>query len=171
MTYEGLQPCPECGGTRLAEPARTAMIGGVSIAEACAMQVSDLAAWVRGLELAALRDDGTPAPAREVVGIAGAAPLLTTLRTTLDAFVAIGLGYLSLDRTASTLSGGEAQRMKLVRHLGSSLTDVTYVFDEPSIGLHPHDIAQMNELLLSLRDKGNTVLVVEHKPEMIASPR
>lgn len=161
-------PCPECAGTRLAEPARTARIAGVSIADACAMQVSDLAEWVRGLEAAALGDDGAPASAREVAGVAGAAPLLSRLRETLDAFVTIGLGYLSLDRPASTLSGGEAQRMKLVRHLGSALTDVTYVFDEPSIGLHPHDIARMNELLLSLRDKGNTVLVVEHKPETIA---
>ena len=162
------QPCPECGGTRLAEPARTATIAGVSIADACAMQVSDLAQWVHRLEAAALGHDDAPDDARAVPGIAAAAPLLTRLRATLDDFCTIGLGYLSLDRTASTLSGGEAQRMKLVRHLGSALTDVTYVFDEPSIGLHPHDLARMNELLLSLRDKGNTVLVVEHKPETIA---
>ena len=161
--------CPECEGTRLAEPARTATIDGVSIAQACAMQISDLLVWVRRLE----RASRAQAPARgekapEVAGIEGAAPLLTGLRETLDAFVTIGLGYLSLDRSASTLSGGEAQRTKLVRHLGSALTDVTYVFDEPSIGLHPHDIAAMNRLLVSLRDKGNTVLVVEHKPETIA---
>lgn len=162
------QACPECGGTRLAEPARTATIAGVSIADACAMQVSDLAQWVHRLEAAALGHDDAPDDARAVPGIAAAAPLLTRLRATLDDFCTIGLGYLSLDRTASTLSGGEAQRMKLVRHLGSALTDVTYVFDEPSIGLHPHDLARMNELLLSLRDKGNTVLVVEHKPETIA---
>ena len=142
--------CPECGGTRLSEAARSSKISRVSIADACAMQISDLAAWVRGI------DD------------ASVAPLLTTLRHILDSFVEIGLGYLSLDRPAGTLSGGEAQRTKMIRHLGSSLTDVTYVFDEPTIGLHPHDIQRMNELLLQLRDKGNTVLVVEHKPEMIA---
>src|SRR5690554_4937408 len=141
--------CPECDGTRLAEPARTSTIGGVSIADACAMQISDLAAWASGLDEPSV------------------APLLGTLRHTLDSFVEIGLGYLSLDRPSGTLSGGESQRTKLIRHLGSALTDVTYVFDEPSIGLHPHDIARMNELLLRLRDKGNTVLVVEHKPETI----
>ncbi|UGT61091.1 ATP-binding cassette domain-containing protein [Nocardia asteroides] len=141
--------CPDCGGTRLSEAARSSKIGGVSIADACAMQISDLAAWVAGL------DD------RSV------APLLETLRQTLDGFVEIGLGYLSLDRSSGTLSGGEAQRTKMIRHLGSALTDVTYVFDEPTIGLHPHDIQRMNELLLRLRDKGNTVLVVEHKPETI----
>ncbi|WP_183513124.1 ATP-binding cassette domain-containing protein [Paeniglutamicibacter cryotolerans] len=142
--------CPECGGTRLAEHARNSKINGKSIADACSMQISDLAAWVRELEEPAV------------------APLLEALGGTLDSFVDIGLGYLSLDRSSGTLSGGEAQRTKMIRHLGSSLTDVTYVFDEPSIGLHPHDIARMNELLLQLRDKGNTVLVVEHKPEMIA---
>ncbi len=141
--------CPECEGTRLAEPARTSTIGGVSIADACRMQISDLAGWVSGLDEPSV------------------APLLGTLRHTLDSFVEIGLGYLSLDRPSGTLSGGESQRTKLIRHLGSALTDVTYVFDEPSIGLHPHDIARMNELLLRLRDKGNTVLVVEHKPETI----
>nr|WP_026427417.1 excinuclease ABC subunit UvrA [Actinomyces slackii] len=164
--------CPQCDGTRLAEPARSCLIDGRSIADACAMQISDLAAWVTRLECAATgqerggHDDDGPLP--RVEGLAGAAPLLASLRETLEAFVRIGLGYLSLDRPASTLSGGEAQRTKLVRHLGSALTDVTYVFDEPSIGLHPHDIHQMNELLVSLRDKGNTVLVVEHKPETIA---
>ena len=142
--------CPECHGTRLSEAARSSKIGDVSIADACAMQISDLAAWVSALDEPSV------------------APLLAALRHTLDAFVEIGLGYLSLDRPAGTLSGGEAQRTKIIRHLGSSLTDVTYVFDEPSIGLHPHDIQRMNELLLRLRDKGNTVLVVEHKPEMIA---
>jgi len=142
--------CPECLGTRLSEGARSSKIAGISIADACAMQISDLAAWVRGL------DDPS-------VG-----PLLRTLQSTLDSFVEIGLGYLSLDRPSGTLSGGEAQRTKIIRHLGSSLTDITYVFDEPTIGLHPHDIQRMNELLLLLRDKGNTVLVVEHKPEMIA---
>ena len=142
--------CPECHGTRLSEAARSSKIGDVSIADACAMQISDLAAWVSGLDEPSV------------------APLLAALRHTLDAFVEIGLGYLSLDRPAGTLSGGEAQRTKIIRHLGSSLTDVTYVFDEPSIGLHPHDIQRMNDLLLRLRDKGNTVLVVEHKPEMIA---
>ena len=142
--------CPECNGTRLTEGARSSKIGEVSIADACAMQISDLAEWVRGLD------------EPEV------APLLTSLQDSLDAFTRIGLGYLSLDRPTSTLSGGEAQRTKMIRHLGSALTDVTYVFDEPSVGLHPHDIARMNTLLLQLRDKGNTVLVVEHKPEMIA---
>ncbi len=142
--------CPDCGGTRLSEAARSSKINGINIADACAMQISDLAEWVGGLD----------APS--------AAPLLGALRETLDAFVEIGLGYLSLDRPSGTLSGGEAQRTKMIRHLGSSLTDVTYVFDEPTIGLHPHDIQRMNELLLQLRDKGNTVLVVEHKPETIA---
>ncbi|MCU1558421.1 MAG: Excinuclease ATPase subunit [Microbacteriaceae bacterium] len=142
--------CPECGGTRLSEAARSSKILGLSIADACAMQISDLAEWVRGLNEPSV------------------APLLTALQETLDSFVNIGLGYLSLDRPAGTLSGGEAQRTKMIRHLGSSLTDVTYVFDEPTIGLHPHDIQRMNELLLRLRDKGNTVLVVEHKPETIA---
>ncbi len=141
--------CPDCGGTRLSEGARTSRIAGVSIADACAMQIDDLAGWVRGLELP------------------GVAPLLTSLRAHLDAFVDIGLGYLSLDRPAGTLSGGEAQRVKMIRHLGSSLTDITYVFDEPTVGLHPHDIQRMNDLLVQLRDKGNTVLVVEHKPEVI----
>ena len=142
--------CPECGGTRLSEAARSSRIGGINIADACAMQISDLADWVRGLDEPSV------------------APLLATLRQTLDSFVEIGLGYLSLDRPSGTLSGGEAQRVKMIRHLGSSLTDVTYVFDEPTIGLHPHDIQRMNDLLLRLRDKGNTVLVVEHKPETIA---
>ena len=142
--------CPECGGTRLAEHARASKIKGISIADACAMQISDLAEWVRGLD-------------EPAVG-----PLIGNIQHTLDKFVEIGLGYLSLDRPSGTLSGGEAQRTKMIRHLGSSLTDVTYVFDEPTIGLHPHDIARMNELLLQLRDKGNTVLVVEHKPEAIA---
>jgi excinuclease UvrABC ATPase subunit len=141
--------CPECGGTRLSEAARSSRIGRVSIADACAMQISDLAGWVRDLAEPSV------------------APLLTTLRRTLDSFAEIGLGYLSLDRPSGTLSGGEAQRVKMIRHLGSSLTDVTYVFDEPTTGLHPHDIQQMNDLLLRLRDKGNTVLVVEHKPETI----
>ncbi|MCE3552016.1 excinuclease ABC subunit UvrA [Pseudonocardia sp. RS11V-5] len=142
--------CPECDGTRLTEAARSSKIAGISIADACAMQINDLAAWVRGLD--------EPS----------AAPLLTALGETLDSFVEIGLGYLSLDRPSGTLSGGEAQRTKMIRHLGSSLTDVTYVFDEPTIGLHPHDIQRMNDLLRRLRDKGNTVLVVEHKPEAIA---
>ena len=142
--------CPECDGTRLSQAARSSKIAGVSIADACAMQISDLAGWVRGLHEPSV------------------APLLGALGETLDSFVEIGLGYLSLDRPSGTLSGGEAQRTKMIRHLGSSLTDVTYVFDEPTIGLHPHDIARMNELLLQLRDKGNTVLVVEHKPEAIA---
>ncbi|MCX5408997.1 excinuclease ABC subunit UvrA [Streptomyces sp. NBC_00335] len=161
---EGLQPhvrafvkravtfsvCPDCEGTRLNEGARSSKIKKISIADACAMQISDLAKWVRDLDEPSV------------------APLLATLRQTLDSFVEIGLGYLSLDRPSGTLSGGEAQRVKMIRHLGSSLTDVTYVFDEPTVGLHPHDIQQMNRLLLRLRDKGNTVLVVEHKPETIA---
>jgi excinuclease UvrABC ATPase subunit len=142
--------CPDCGGTRLSEAARSSKINGINIADACAMQISDLAAWVRG--------QGEPS----------VAPLLEALRHTLDSFVEIGLGYLSLDRASGTLSGGESQRIKMIRHLGSSLTDVTYVFDEPTIGLHPHDIQRMNNLLLQLRDKGNTVIVVEHKPEVIA---
>ncbi|WP_067673789.1 ATP-binding cassette domain-containing protein [Nocardia miyunensis] len=142
--------CPECDGTRLSETARSSKIDGISIADACAMQISDLAEWVRGLD-------------EPSVG-----PLLESLRETLDSFVEIGLGYLSLNRPSGTLSGGEAQRTKMIRHLGSSLTDITYVFDEPTIGLHPHDIERMNSLLLRLRDKGNTVLVVEHKPEAIA---
>ncbi|MBU4614055.1 excinuclease ABC subunit UvrA [Rhodococcus sp. GG48] len=144
------QICPDCEGTRLSAEARSSKIAGLSIADVCAMQISDLAEWVRGLDEPSM------------------APLLKSLGETLDSFVEIGLGYLSLDRPAGTLSGGEAQRTKLIRHLGSSLTDVTYVFDEPTIGLHPHDIARMNDLLLQLRDKGNTVLVVEHKPEAIA---
>jgi excinuclease UvrABC ATPase subunit len=142
--------CPECDGTRLSKEARSSKIEGTNIADACALQISDLAAWVRGLEEPSV------------------APLLEGLGRTLDSFVEIGLGYLSLDRPSGTLSGGEAQRTKMIRHLGSSLTDVTYVFDEPTIGLHPHDIERMNDLLLKLRDKGNTVLVVEHKPEAIA---
>jgi excinuclease UvrABC ATPase subunit len=142
--------CPECGGTRLNEAARSSKIKGISIADACAMQISDLAEWVRGLDEPSV------------------APLLASLGETLDSFVEIGLGYLSLDRPSGTLSGGEAQRVKMIRHLGSSLTDVTYVFDEPTVGLHPHDVQRMNDLLLQLRDKGNTVLVVEHKPEAIA---
>jgi len=142
--------CPDCGGTRLTEAARSSKIDKISIADACAMQISDLAAWVRGLD-------------EPSVG-----PLLTALQQTLDSFVEIGLGYLALDRPSGTLSGGEAQRVKMIRHLGSSLTDVTYVFDEPTTGLHPHDIRRMNDLLLRLRDKGNTVLVVEHKPQAIA---
>jgi excinuclease UvrABC ATPase subunit len=142
--------CPECGGSRLSEAARSSKIAGISIADACSMQISDLAAWIRGLDEPSV------------------APLLGAIRDTLDSFVAIGLGYLSLERPSGTLSGGEAQRTKMIRHLGSSLTDVTYVFDEPTIGLHPHDIQRMNDLLLQLRDKGNTVLVVEHKPEAIA---
>ncbi|WP_286928806.1 MULTISPECIES: excinuclease ABC subunit UvrA [Aeromicrobium] len=144
------QTCPECDGTRLNEGARSSKVKGISIADACAMQITDLAAWVRELDEPSV------------------APLLSVLGDTLDSFVQIGLGYLSLDRPAGTLSGGEAQRTKMIRHLGSSLTDVTYVFDEPTVGLHPHDIDRMNELLLQLRDKGNTVLVVEHKPEAIA---
>lgn len=142
--------CPECGGTRLNDAARSSKINKVSIADACAMQISDLAAWVRGIQDASV------------------APLLAKLQHTLDSFTEIGLGYLSLDRSSGSLSGGEAQRTKMIRHLGSSLTDVTYIFDEPTIGLHPHDIARMNRLLLQLRDKGNTVLVVEHKPETIS---
>jgi excinuclease UvrABC ATPase subunit len=142
--------CPDCDGTRLTEAARSSKINGVSIADACTMQITDLAAWVTGLDEPSV------------------APLLGKLRHTLDSFVEIGLGYLSLDRPSGTLSGGEAQRTKMIRHLGSALTDVTYVFDEPTIGLHPHDIQRMNDLLLRLRDKGNTVLVVEHKPEAIA---
>ncbi|GAB2654301.1 excinuclease ABC subunit UvrA [Saccharopolyspora gloriosae] len=142
--------CPECAGTRLSAAARSSKIGGINIADACAMQISDLAEWVRGLDEPSV------------------APLLEKLLHTLDSFVEIGLGYLSLDRPSGTLSGGEAQRTKMIRHLGSSLTDVTYVFDEPTIGLHPHDVQRMNALLLRLRDKGNTVLVVEHKPETIA---
>lgn len=142
--------CPECDGTRLSEEARSSKIKGISIADACAMQISDLADWVHALD-------------EPSVG-----PLLDSLGGTLDSFVEIGLGYLGLDRASGTLSGGEAQRVKMIRHLGSSLTDVTYVFDEPTVGLHPHDIRRMNNLLLRLRDKGNTVLVVEHKPETIA---
>ncbi len=142
--------CPECDGTRLSEAARSSKIKKVNIADACAMQISDLAEWIRGLDEPSV------------------APLLEVLGETLDSFVEIGLGYLSLERPSGTLSGGEAQRVKMIRQLGSSLTDVTYVFDEPTIGLHPHDIQRMNNLLLQLRDKGNTVLVVEHKPEAIA---
>lgn len=142
--------CPECEGTRLSAAARSSKIGKISIADACAMQISDLADWVRGLDEPSV------------------APLLTALQQVLDSFVEIGLGYLSLDRSSGTLSGGEAQRVKMIRHLGSSLTDTTYVFDEPTTGLHPHDISRMNDLLLRLRDKGNTVLVVEHKPQTIA---
>ncbi|MDX2647942.1 excinuclease ABC subunit UvrA [Streptomyces sp. PA03-1a] len=142
--------CPECDGTRLSEGARESKIAGISIADACAMQISDLVAWVRALDEPSV------------------APLLTKLQHTLESFVEIGLGYLSLERPSGTLSGGEAQRVKMIRHLGSSLTDTTYVFDEPTTGLHPHDIQRMNGLLLRLRDKGNTVLVVEHKPETIA---
>jgi excinuclease UvrABC ATPase subunit len=141
--------CPECDGTRLSEAARSSKIKGINIADACAMQISDLAGWVQGLDEPSV------------------APLLAALQHTLESFVEIGLGYLSLDRPSGTLSGGEAQRTKMIRHLGSSLTDVTYVFDEPTIGLHPHDIQRMNDLLLQLRNKGNTVLVVEHKPEAI----
>ena len=142
--------CPDCHGTRLNEGARSSKIKGINIADACAMQINELAEWIRGVKEPSV------------------APLLTTLSETLDSFVEIGLGYLSLDRPSGTLSGGESQRTRMVRHLGSSLTDVTYVFDEPTIGLHPHDIQRMNELLVRLRDKGNTVLVVEHKPEVIA---
>ncbi len=142
--------CPDCGGTRLNEGARSSRINGINIADACAMQISDLAEWVRAI------DDP------------GIAPLLANLQGTLDSFVEIGLGYLTLDRPSGSLSGGEAQRTKMIRHLGSSLTDVSYIFDEPTIGLHPHDIQRMNTLLLQLRDKGNTVIVVEHKPETIA---
>ncbi|MFI6483234.1 ATP-binding cassette domain-containing protein [Nonomuraea sp. NPDC050663] len=142
--------CPDCDGTRLSEEARSSKIKGISIADACSMEIRDLAEWIRGLDEPSV------------------APLLGKLLHTLDSFVEIGLGYLSLERPAGTLSGGEAQRTKMIRHLGSALTDVTYVFDEPTIGLHPHDIQRMNDLLLRLRDKGNTVLVVEHKPEAIA---
>ena len=142
--------CPECDGTRLSKEARSSKIKGKNIADVCSMQISDLADWVRGLDEPSV------------------APLLAGLQHLLDSFAEIGLGYLSLDRPSGTLSGGEAQRTKMIRHLGSSLTDVTYVFDEPTIGLHPHDIQRMNDLLLRLRDKGNTVLVVEHKPETIA---
>ena len=142
--------CPECGGTRLNQAARSSKINKINIADACAMQISDLAEWVRGLKEPSV------------------APLLAKLGHTLDSFAEIGLGYLSLDRPSGTLSGGEAQRTKMIGHLGSSLTDVTYVFDEPTVGLHPHDIQRMNDLLLRLRDKGNTVLVVEHTPETIA---
>jgi excinuclease ABC A subunit len=142
--------CPECDGTRLSELARSSKIKKLNIADVCAMQISDLAEWVKGLDEPSV------------------APLLAALQHSLDSFVEIGLGYLSLDRPSGTLSGGEAQRVKMVRHLGSSLTDISYVFDEPTIGLHPHDIQRMNDLLLQLRDKGNTVLVVEHKPEAIA---
>ncbi len=144
------QVCPECDGTRLTEGARSSKVKGISIADACDMEIRDLAEWVRKLKEPSI------------------APLLAALQQALDSFVEIGLGYLSLNRPAGTLSGGEAQRVKMIRHLGSSLTDVTYVFDEPTIGLHPHDIQRMNNLLLRLRDKGNTVLVVEHKPEAIA---
>ena len=142
--------CPDCGGTRLSEGARSSKIKGINIGEACAMEISDLAKWVAGIEEPSV------------------APLLKALHEALEAFVEIGLGYLSLDRSTGTLSGGEAQRVKMIRQLGASLTDVTYVFDEPTTGLHPHDIQRMNELLVRLRDKGNTVLVVEHKPETIA---
>src|SRR4029079_12096892 len=141
--------CPDCDGTRLSQEARSSKIAGITIADACAMQISDLAEWVRGLDEPSV------------------APLLEALLQSLDSFVEIGLGYLSLARPSGTLSGGEAQRTKMIRHLGSSLTDVTYVFDEPTTGLHPHDIQRMNELLAPLRDKGNTVLVVEHEPETI----
>src|SRR5690348_7605264 len=142
--------CPECDGTRLSTEARSSKIGGKNIADLCAMQITDLADWVRDLHEPSV------------------APLLAGIQHLLDSFTEIGLGYLSLERPAGTMSGGEAQRTKMIRHLGSSLTDVTYVFDEPTIGLHPHDIQRMNDLLLQLRDKGNTVLVVEHKPETIA---
>jgi excinuclease UvrABC ATPase subunit len=147
MTF---RPCPECNGTRLSKEARSSKIDGKSIADVCAMQISDLADWVRALKEPTVK------------------PLLQKLQHVLDSFVEIGLGYLSLERSSGTLSGGESQRTKMIRHLGSALTDVTYVFDEPTIGLHPHDIDNMNDLLLQLRDKGNTVLVVEHKPEAIA---
>jgi excinuclease UvrABC ATPase subunit len=144
--------CPECAGTRLNEAARSSKIKKLNLAEACAMQISDLANWVRELKEPSV------------------APLVASLQATLDSFVEIGLGYLSLERATGSLSGGEAQRTKMIRHLGSSLTDVTYVFDEPTIGLHPHDIQRMNQLLLRLRDKGNTVLVVEHKRRRSRSP-
>ncbi len=143
-------PCPDCGGTRLSAAARSSKIGRINIADTCAMQISDLAEWVRGVHEPSV------------------SPLLAALQRTVDSFVEIGLGYLSLDRPSGTLSGGEAQRVKMIRHLGSSLTDVTYVFDEPTAGLHPHDVQRMNDLLLRLRDKGNTVLVVEHEPDTIA---
>jgi len=143
-------PCPECAGTRLNEAARSSKIGGVSIADAAAMQISDLAAWL------------------ETIDDPSVAPLMAGLRQTVGSFLDIGLGYLSLERASGTLSGGESQRIKMIRHLGSALTDITYVFDEPTAGLHPHDIQRMNDLLQLLRDKGNTVLVVEHKPEVIA---
>ncbi len=142
--------CPECGGTRLSEPARSSKIKGISITDACAMQISDLAGWVRDLDEPSV------------------APLLVTLRQTLESFVEIGLGYLSLERPSGTLSGGEAQRTRMIRHLSSALSDVSYIFDEPTVGLHPHDIQRMNQLLLRLRDKGNSVLVVEHRPDVIA---
>src|SRR5207244_6978029 len=141
--------CPECGGTRLSEAARSSRISGTSIADACAMQISDLAEWVRGLDEPKV------------------APLLAALGDSLESFVEMGLGYLSLDRASGTLSGGEAQRTRMIRHLGSPLTDVTYVFDEPTIGLHAHDVERTNALLQRLRDKGNTVLVIEHDPEVI----
>ncbi|WP_182348490.1 ATP-binding cassette domain-containing protein [Tomitella gaofuii] len=159
--------CPECDGTRLSELARSSKIAGKSIADVCEMQISDLAEWVRELATGEGSAGGGGADASGA-SAASLAPLLGSLGDTLDSFVAIGLGYLSLNRPSGTLSGGEAQRTKMIRHLGSSLTDVTYVFDEPTIGLHPHDITRMNDLLLQLRDKGNTVLVVEHKPEAIA---
>ena len=146
MTFSA---CPDCGGTRLSDGARSSKIGGISIADACAMQISDLAAWVRDLDEPSV------------------APVLAALRQSLDSFVAIGLGYLSLDRPSGTLSGGESQRTKMVRHLSSPLTDMTYVFDEPTIGLHAHDVENTNRLLQGLRDKGNTVLVVEHDPDVI----
>ncbi|HET9657660.1 MAG TPA: excinuclease ABC subunit UvrA [Kineosporiaceae bacterium] len=156
--------CPSCDGTRLNEAARSSRVAGVTIADTCAMQISDLADWVRDLDA-----DGEAVTAGAGGYARGpVAPLLVALQRILDSFVEIGLGYLSLDRPSGTLSGGEAQRVKLIRHLGSALTDVTYVFDEPTVGLHPHDIQRMNRLLLQLRDKGNTVLVVEHKPEVIA---
>jgi len=142
-------PCPDCGGTRLNEAARSSKVNGISIADACAMQISDLADWIRGLDEPSV------------------APLLAALGESLDSFVEMGLGYLSLDRPSGTLSGGEAQRTRMIRHLGSALTDVTYVFDEPTIGLHAHDVERMNAMLRRLRDKGNTVLVVEHDPEVI----
>jgi excinuclease ABC A subunit len=141
--------CPDCGGSRLSEAARSSKIAGISIADACAMEITDLAEWIRGVDQPSV------------------APLIATLRQTLDSFVEIGLGYLSLNRASGTLSGGEAQRVKIIRHLGSALTDITYVFDEPTAGLHPHDVQRMNKLLVNLRDKGNTVLVVEHEPEVI----
>ena len=157
--------CPECEGTRLSKEARSSQIKGKNIADVCSMQISDLAAWVHGLDEpgGTARADGGVSHAWGTV-----APLLIGLQHVLDSFAQIGLGYLSLDRPAGTLSGGESQRTKMIRHLGSSLTDVTYIFDEPTIGLHPHDIERMNDLLLQLRDKGNTVLIVEHKPETIA---